>query len=478
MSIKQIKINADDITLGMYVSCLDRPWSQTPFPIQGLLVQGPKEISALRAYCDYVYIDVTKGRSPIVGTTSPVLQKVSAGKEAPLFKGNKPGLTENHEVTPIVVRREVYQQVVPLTKEVEHAEKALLQLRGQFTLAAKQVAKGKDFDYQGLKDSVADMVNSVVRCPDAFTWLLRLRLKDQQTHDHSLRSALWAVQFARYVGMPKDEMSILCLGTLLKDIGKVKLSNSLLRKKIRNEEDMTEYQQFVSYGVDMLRASNNVEPRVVSIVRYHCERHDGSGFPEGLNGGKIPLLARIAGIASTYDAISNPRESADPVAASRAVSLLYNMRDKKFQEDLVVQFIQSVGLYPTGTLVELTTGDVGLVVEQHHDSRLTPIVAVLDQDKALISGEYILLDMKDEEASRKALISSGRTKAKSVAKLAIARDLEPTGYDVDLSSVSSVFMKNNSKVLQDVLMNEADKEAPHQKEGSSFFGSLKAHFRR
>jgi HD-GYP domain-containing protein (c-di-GMP phosphodiesterase class II) len=477
MSIKQVKINTDDITLGMFVSCLDRPWSQTPFPIQGLLVQGPKEISALRAYCDYVYIDITKGRSPITGTASSVNKPGTGGKNSPLFTGNQAGLSEYHEVTPIVVRREVYQQVVPLTREVEHAEKALLQLRGQFTLAAKQIAKGKDFDYQGLKDSVADMVNSVVRCPDAFTWLLRLRLKDQQTHDHSLRSALWAVQFARYIGMPKDEMSILCLGTLLKDIGKVKLSNSLLRQKIRNEDDMAEYQQFVPYGVDMLRSSSNVEPRVVSVVRYHCERHDGSGFPEGLSGGKIPLLARIAGIASTYDAISNPRESADPVAASRAVSLLYNMRDKKFQEDLVVQFIQSVGLYPTGTLVELTTGDVGIVVEQHHDSRLTPIVAVLDQEKALISGEYTLLDLKDEEASRKTLIDSGRSKAKSVAKLAIARDLEPSGYDVDLSSVSSVFMKNSSNVLRDALANKVEKESSHQKEGKGFFASLKAHFR-
>ncbi|MBQ0712296.1 MAG: DUF3391 domain-containing protein [Porticoccus sp.] len=477
MSIKQVKINADDITLGMFVSCLDRPWSQTPFPIQGLLVQGPKEISALRSYCDYVYIDITKGRSPITGTASSASKLGAAGKNSPLFTGNQAGLSEYHEVTPIVVRREVYQQVVPLTREVEHAEKALLQLRGQFTLAAKQIAKGKDFNYRGLKDSVADMVNSVVRCPDAFTWLLRLRLKDQQTHDHSLRSALWAVQFARYIGMSKDEMSILCLGTLLKDIGKVKLPNSLLRQKIRNEGDMAEYQQFVPYGVDMLRSSSNVEPRVVSVVRYHCERHDGSGFPEGLSGGKIPLLARIAGIASTYDAISNPRESAEPVAASRAVSLLYNMRDKKFQEDLVVQFIQSVGLYPTGTLVELTTGDVGIVVEQHHDSRLTPIVAVLDQEKALISGEYTLLDMKDEEASRQALINSGRKKAKSVAKLAIARDLEPSGYDVDLSSVSSVFMKNSSEVLRAALANDVEKESSHQKESRGFFASLKAHFR-
>ncbi len=473
MSIKQVKINADDITIGMFVSCLDRPWNQTPFPIQGLLVQGPKEISALRAYCDYVYIDITKGRSPIAVTVSP---DISGKKKSPISARNKAGVDGYHQVTPIEVRREVYRQVVPLVKEVELAEKALLHLRGQFTLAAKQIAKGRDFDYQGLKDCVADMVNSVVRCPDAFTWLLRLRLKDQQTHDHSLRSALWAVQFARYIGMPKDEMAILCLGTLLKDVGKVKLSNSLLRKKVRNAEEVAEYQQFVTYGVEMLRASN-VEPRIISVVRYHCERHDGSGFPEGWSGGKIPLLARIAGIASTYDAISNPRESADPVAASRAVSLLYNMRDKKFQEDLVVQFIQSIGLYPTGTLVELTTGDVGIVIEQHHDSRLTPKVAVLDQEKALASGEYILLDLKDEEASRKALLKGGRAKARSVEKLAIARDLEPSGYDVDLSSVTSVFMKNASKVLESSMSGEEEQALLSSKKGKGFFAGLREHFR-
>lgn len=138
-----------------------------------------------------------------------------------------------NSVSPIEVNSHVYQTVVPLTKEVEYAGKALLHLRGQYTLATKQISKGKDFDYRSLKDSVADMVNSVVRCPDAFTWLLRLRMKDQHTHDHSMRSALWAVQFARHIGMKKEDMSILCMGTLLKDIGKIKLPNSLLRKKIR-----------------------------------------------------------------------------------------------------------------------------------------------------------------------------------------------------------------------------------------------------
>jgi len=478
MSIKQVKIRAEDVTIGMYVSCLDRPWNQTPFPIQGLLVKSPKEISVLSNYCDFVFIDVTKGASPLgTAVTEGYAAKSGQGKKiiTSLTKAQA-GVTEKSDVTPIEVKRNVYTEVVPLGSEVVHAKKALLQLRGQFTLAAKQIAKGRDFDYQLLKDAVADMVNSVVRCPDAFTWLLRLRLKDQHTHDHSMRAALWAVQFARYIGMPTGDMSVLCLGTLLKDIGKVKLPNGLLRKKRRTPEENKEYQQFVEYGVEMLRASKNVEPRVISVVRYHCERFDGSGFPEGIMGGKIPLLARVAGIAATYDAISNPQESEDPVAPSRAVSLLYNMRDKKFQDDLVVQFIQSIGLYPTGTLVELTTGDVGVVVEQHADSRLTPKVAVFNQKKAKASGEYILLDLKDEKQSLEALLSSGVAKAQSVSKLAIARDLEMSGYDVDMPAVTSIFMKNTSKVLDDALAGDQDVvETSPKKFG--IFTNLKDRFR-
>ncbi|WP_438951622.1 HD-GYP domain-containing protein [Porticoccus sp.] len=475
MSIKQIKISVEDITMGMYVSCLDRPWSQTPFPIQGLLVKSPKEISSLRNYCDYVYIDVTKGLSPIEGTATFNQSKSAGRKVSSGFVSKGLGSAADvTEVSPIEVKRGVYRQQVSLASEVEHAEKALLQLRGQFTLAAKQIVKGREFDYQGLKDSVADMVNSVVRCPDAFTWLLRLRLKDQHSHDHSMRSALWAVQFARFVGMPKDQMSVLCLGTLLKDIGKIKLPNALLRKKKRTPEEVAEYQKFVEYGVEMLRSSN-VEPRVVSVVRFHCERHDGTGFPEGLRGGKIPLLARIAGIATTYDAISNPREAEEPVAPSRAVSLLYNLRDKKFQDDLVVQFIQSIGLYPTGTLVELTTGDVGIVVEQHAESRLTPKVAVLDQQKAQASGAYILVDLKDEDLSRRILEKSGRSKAKSVSKLAIARDLDLSGYDVDIAAVSSIFMKSAQMVLETAVSDSVGDETPVRQGG--FYANIRDRFR-
>lgn len=473
MSIKQIQIRAQDLTLGMYVSGLDRPWSQTPFPLQGFHVRTPADVQTLKSYCSYVYIDITKGKAPLNLAGAKV---VSAGKPAAAddtikmprqrvsYAPTADRNLANFIPSPIVIRRDVYKTTVPMRVEAARAQGIIRELKGNLSVATKMIAKGRPVDYKALKSSADNMVGSVLRCPDAFTWLVRLRQKDQHSHDHTLRSALWAVQFARYAGMPKDDITILCLGTLLKDIGKINISNHILRKAQRTPEEQKEYEKFVPQGVQMLRASGNIEPRVISVVRYHCENYNGSGFPEGLMGSKIPLLARIAGVATAYDSICNPREAVEPVAPSRAVSLLYNMRDVRFQDDLVVKFIQSIGLYPTGTMVELTTGDIGVVLEQHPESRLAPQIAVLDRISGDLNKNCIIIDLKEEMEARQQLVESGRDNVMNVDKIAIARDLEPTGYDVDLVNISTLFLKKS------VAENASADELP------GLFGSLKQRF--
>ncbi|RLA47802.1 MAG: diguanylate cyclase [Gammaproteobacteria bacterium] len=447
MAIQEIEIGVADLTLGMYVSRLDRPWNNTPYPLQGFHIRSSEDIASLKTYCDHVFIDVAKGRGVLEGSVSspprgPRVQreKVVGGEIKLKVRGV---VEEAHDVQvtpPISVRKGVYETTVSLRLEAAQASKIAKNLRGNLSLISRQISRGKLADYESLKRNVSDMVDSVLRCPDAFTWLVRLRDKDQYSHDHSLRSALWAVQFARYIGMEKKEISVLCLGTLLKDIGKIKVPNVILRKQNRTEAEELEYRKYVTYGVEMLRNTRKIEPRVISIVRHHAELHNGGGFPEGVMGTKIPLLARIAGIATAYDLISNPRETDAPVASSRAVSLLYNMRGNEFQEDLVVQFIQSIGLYPTGTLVELTTGDIGVVVEQHPKSRLTPQIAIPDHIEEGLNENVFLVDLRDEEQVRKALAEKGRKNLEDIDRIAIARDLEPTGYDIDLTNVANLFM--------------------------------------
>ena len=440
MAIKQVQVEVNNLSVGMYVSRLDRPWSQTPFPLQGFHIRSTEDMITLRAYCDYVYVDTEKGRSPIDVGSTVIPQRTTRRKEP---SANRVGGVPSDAFTtsPLVVRKGVYTATVALRDEMTKAQTVVKHLKGHLTLVTKQIAKGKLADYEKLRHSVDDMVSSVLRCPDAFTWLIRLREQDARTHDHSLRSALWAVQFARFIGMEKQEISVLCMGTLLKDIGKLNIANGVLRKQNRSEEEQLEYESFVNRGVEMLRETRAVEPRVISVIRYHCERLNGSGFPERLSGNKIPLLARIAGVATVFDALSNPEEAHEPVSPSKAVSALYNMRGVDFQEDLVVQFIQSIGLYPTGTLVELTSGDIGVVVEQHPDSRLTPQVAVLDQAGGDLNKNFYLINLKDQEEVRRVMLEQGQEKVQQLERVSIARDLDPTGYEVDLSTISTVFMK-------------------------------------
>lgn len=461
MAIKQVKVSVNDLTIGMYVSQLDRAWTHTPFPLQGFQIRTTEDINTVRHYCDYVFIDTTKGKSPLGAQPPPVAGLSRGGPRN--RQGSQQALgqrrLEANEPSPLVVRKGIYTTTVSLRAEMRHAQALLRTLQAQLVQAAKQIAKGRLADYDQLKHSVDGMVESILRCPDAFTWLIRLRQHDQNVHGHSLRSALWAVQFARFVGLDKREIATLCMGTLLKDIGKIRVPAQILRKRNRAPEEEAEYRKFVMHGVDMLRQTRDVEPRVISVVRYHCERMNGSGFPEGLMGSKIPLLARIAGIATVFDAISNPLEAEQPVAPSKAVSLLYDMRATEFQEDLVVQFIQSIGLYPAGTLVELTTGDIGIVVEQHPKSRLTPQVAVLDQNGGDLNRNFLLIDLKEQDAARELLVAGGRDGSLGTERIAIARDLEPTGYDIDVKAISTLFMQA-----------EAERKA-------SFFEQLRDRFR-
>lgn len=119
--------------------------------------------------------------------------------------------------------------------------------------------------YQGIpvtetRKLASDMVDSVVRNPDAFTWLSRVQEADEYTYSHALRAAVWGILFGRHIGLAKRDLDILAMGVLLKDVGKTKLPNELISKTDLTETEQNEYEKFVEYGVQILRETEGVEP--------------------------------------------------------------------------------------------------------------------------------------------------------------------------------------------------------------------------
>ncbi len=438
MSLNQLKVFIHELQVGMFVSALDKPWAETPFPIQGFMIKSTADASRVKAYCDYVYVDVTKGISPLdvkSGQSAPSLPRgvqAPSGADRALMSRSVTNVAQLMTPRTFDVRPHMYSKTVEFANEIPAARRVMNNLVGCLSVVTRQIAKGTHFNIEQLQQSVDHMVDSVVRCPDAFTWLLRLRAKDSHTHDHSIRASLWATQFARHIGLDLDQLKDLCLATMLKDVGKIGMDKGLLRKSDRNADEEAEYRNFVSLSVEKLRQSGFDNRRALNIIKFHCERYDGSGFPKGCGGQRIPFLAAIAGIATEFDELCHPREAVQALTPSKATGKLYELRGRAFADDLVIEFIQSIGLYPAGTVVELTTGDKGMVVEQNAKSRLSPRLAVFE-DAQLPAEEpsYIFVDLKNEDQARNQLNKFGNRRGYEVTKLAIVKDNEFDTLAVD-----------------------------------------------
>lgn len=477
MSLKQLKVFIHELDVGMFVSALDKPWAETPFPIQGFVIKTGADISRVKAYCDYVFVDTEKGSSPLDITPASApssnfsiklddQSRQASDQSQTLIKAN------NRNPASFIVKPNTYKKTVELAKEIPAARRVMNNLLGCLVLATRQLVRGGAFNQEQLQESVDDMVDSVIRCPDAFTWLLRLRAKDAHSHDHSVRSSLWATQFGRHIGLEVAELKDLCLATMLKDIGKVKLDRALLINANRSVDEEAEYRSFVSQSVEQLHQAGFENRRVLQIIKFHCERFNGSGFPKGASGSRVPFLAYVAGIASDFDVLCNPREVGETLSPSQATGRLYELRGSAFPENLVLEFIQSVGLYPAGTIVELTTGDCGMVVEQNAKSRLAPRIAVFDQITQP-DAQCIFVDLKNEQQARTRLKNFGKRRALDVKKLAIVRDIEPDSFGIEYSLLENLIARPFSAANADAVMDITTAPSPRNK---GFFSALKERF--
>lgn len=405
MSLKEIKVRLPDLELGMYVSRLDRPWLETKYVLQGFFIKSKDDIDELLKHCEYVYVDVERSKSSDKGAQSFSQKVLSSDEEKELLTGVKP-------------RR--YKEKVELDEELKSARESHGALS---TIAADimvDISKNKKLDLPSLKKAINPMVDSIIRNPDAFAWLTRMKTKDNYTYNHSVSTSIWSVAFGRHLGLPKKDLQILAIGGLLLDVGKMKLPEKLINNTKRyNQYEFKLVKQHVELSVEIVRTIKGVSEDVINMIMTHHERHKGGGYPKGLSGNNIPIFGRIAGIVDCYDAIISERPYASAMSPHDAVKKLYEWRDVDFQAELVEQFIQVVGIYPVGTIVELTDGRVGVIVIQHRVWRLRPQVMLLLNEKKEIYSDFDVVNLFTEVTD-----ADGNA-------LDIAKSVEPGMYGID-----------------------------------------------
>jgi HD-GYP domain-containing protein (c-di-GMP phosphodiesterase class II) len=226
----------------------------------------------------------------------------------------------------------------------------------------------------------------------------------------------------KQMGLQSAQLQELALCCMFFDIGKIKLPKELLIKEgPLDDEEITLVKNHVLDSVEILKATQGIPASVIEVALNHHERFNGSGYPAGKKGSEISVFARIAGIVDTYDAITSQRIYRKQASHEKAIKELYNLRDIDFQADMVEMFIQCLGVYPTGSLVELNTGEVGIVLQQNKISRLKPRVMIILNRKKEFNNYFPIIN----------LLTDGH--GKNEQPMEISRTLEPDSYGINPS---------------------------------------------
>ena len=382
ISDTDVRTSVKGLVVGMYVSRLDRPWLETTFPLQGLKIGDQGELLKLQRVCSYVYVDTARGPAP----------------ELRYREYDPPAATNGAASEIVVLRKTEWTLQTGLAEELGAATAAHDALKHSIEEVMIDLEAGRSLDLPKLKAGVDAMIESIVRNPSAFAWLKEIKRRDSYAYQHALGCAIWAASFGRHLGLDRSELQSLALGGLLCDVGKTRLPEDLLLRRGPLSGDEAELvHRHVQHSLDIVEQTAGLPPTIVEMVATHHERHDGSGYPWGLKGGAIPIFGRIMGLVDSYDAMTGIRPYASSRSPHQAVTELYEHRGSLFQAELVEQFIQSCGIYPTGSLVELTTGQVGVVTEVHTLKRLRPkLMLLLGADKTPLE-QFLELDMGEVE---------------------------------------------------------------------------------
>ena len=496
IDIKKELIEVSRLSLGMYITDLDRPWEGTPFLLQGFLLDDEADLEKIIALCQQVTIDRTrsianhfvatkkldvkikregaiirlKNPSSIVsdkainvntdkkytdkttfidilrdlknyqapqnvvqnsqhGTiynvkyasettaqmaTNPAAVSARAEQDSiakqlvsdiggfvsGLFKREKLSTSLDKSAntkrqaneTDDGYRITIYEEERP----VEHEIAAILPVYEQSQIATREIfdtiANDHDIDLTAVSEVLDSMVDSIGRSPDALLWLAKLKQTDNYAYNHALNVSITLMAFANFLAFSKKQIKDIGLAGLLQDVGKVKLSSDILLKAGKlTREEFEHAKKHVDEGLKILENTPNIPNSVIFLVAQHHERIDGSGYPNQLSGNQIGLPSQLAGLVDTYCAITSHKTYAKGVFHQQALDEIHQQAGKQFSGELIDQLVQFMGMYPVSSLVELNTGEVGVVVQQNQVRRMLPrLLLLLDPNKMRYDSPVIL----------------------------------------------------------------------------------------
>ncbi len=413
----RLKIDTADLQIGMYVCGITGSWFQHPLWRTRFAVDSMVMLRALQAgVLQEIWIDTERGLAPRPPEAAPLLTgertnhrlperdqatpahastdlgvagAVAAATDGIAAPTNGPAaaidplsptiasLAADHPATtpasepvpvPLVTVAQEAGQARVLSRECMHTVRRMFSASqgGQLPDCTEALA------------AVEQIWASVRRNPAALVSLSRIREHDEERYMHSVAVCGLMVGLAQQMQLDTPTIRLAGLAGLVHDLGRTTLPPPLAMLQALPDDPAARlaFSRYPQAGAELLNAEQQVPDLVIQATAQHRERFDGSGFPAGLHGAQITLLARMLAVCDDYDGLASEREGGGALSPSAAVRQLAQASGADYDPVLLQHFVRSVGIYPVGSLVRLQSNQLAVVCEPAHHSLLQPVVKV------------------------------------------------------------------------------------------------------